>query len=90
MHVYVYTYNSHVSFLSSHPISGKRGVLQNCKTWKITDFFFFEKLALCVRIMKFENLPGGKPKLLQFIGCWVKPTICCSVCAHRLVDIPYC
>jgi hypothetical protein len=57
--VYVYTYNNHVSVLSSHLISGKRGFLHNGKAGKITDYFFFEKLALCARIMKFEHLLGG-------------------------------
>ena len=68
-HVYVCTCNSHASALSSHPISGKQGFVHNDKAGKITDYFFFEKLPLFSRIMKFEHL-WGELKLLQFIGCW--------------------
>jgi len=59
MHVYVYTYNSQVFVFSSYPISGKRGFLHYGKAGKITDYFFFEKLALSARIMKFKHLSGG-------------------------------
>ena len=57
--MYVYTYNSHASVLSSHPISGKQGFLHKGKVGKITDYFFFERFPLFVRIMKFEHLSGG-------------------------------
>ena len=89
MHVYVYTYNSHVSVLSSHIISGKRGFLHNCKAGKITDYFFFEKLALFGRIMKFEHLLGETQIIAVF---WMlgKPTTSCSGSARRSVHIPFC
>jgi len=87
MHVYVYTYNSQVFVFSSYPISGKRGFLHYGKAGKITDYFFFEKLALSARIMKFKHL-SGETQIIAVYWMLGKPTISCSESARRSVYVP--
>ena len=87
--VYVYTYNSHATVLSSNSISGKQGFLHNGKAGKITDYFLFERFALCARIMKFEHL-SGETQIIAVYWLLGKTTVSFPECACRSVYIPQC